>query len=190
MADTIEFDPGISELCDDFYSEVYVIENDIANMPQYPRKARYYSVTYKRILKTFLNNLAFYQGCLAWAYYIVNTHSECKLSGNPFNSYTEEQKSQYAPTAMVDFVTEYLEKFKSDLKYFHIKNVVFPENTNEILETYRSFLAENEGFINVHNVSEVKLPEKLKFIMPAEDIKAVIDKAIENKNLNLLLDIK
>jgi len=190
MTDTIEFDPGIGELCEDFYTEVYIIENDIANMPQYPRKARYYAVTYKKIMKAFLNNLAFYQGCLAWAYYIVTEHKDCKLLGNPFNAYTEEQLSQYAPTNMVDFLIEYLDKFKADLKYFHIKNVTFPENTKQILDTYRAFLADNEGFIHAYKVSDIKLPEDLKFTMPADEIKKCIDGAIEANNLNLLLDLK
>lgn len=190
MTENILFDPGIGELCEDFYTEVYIIENDIANMPQYSRKARYYAVTYKKILKTLLNNISFYNGCLAWAYYILNKYPDAKLQGNPFNAYTEEQKSQYAPTAMVDFVIEYMDKFKSDLKYFHIKNVEFPRNIDKILQLYREFLSMNEGFINTFNVADIKLPETLNFTMSLDEIKEKIDNAVENKNLNFLLDIK
>ncbi|MBQ2644933.1 hypothetical protein IJG14_05090 [bacterium] len=189
MSDTIAFDPGIGNLAVDFYTEAYIIENDLANMPQYARKVRYYNVVYKKLMKAFLNNLAFFKGCLAWAYYIVNEKKDADITGNPFVSYTEEQKAQYAPTEMIDFTIEYFEKFKSDLKYYHIKNVEFPDFTTDILNKYREFLAINEGFINAHKVSDIKLPENLEFTKTLDEIKNIIDDVIKTKNSDNLLSL-
>ena len=189
MTNTVSFDPGLGKLASDLYSEVYIIENDLAHMPQFARKARYYSVTYKKIVKAILNNLGFYKGCLAWAYYIKNNNNDANLIGNPFVNMTEEQKSQYAPTDMVDFLIEYMDKFKSDLRYYNIKGVALPNDTGEILSKYREFVAMNEGFINTNNVSEIKLPENLIFNTNLDEIKAKIDNAIENQNLDELLSL-
>lgn len=188
-AKTVEFDPGIGALAADLYLDVYVIENDIANMPQFARKARYFAATYRKILKSLINNLGFYRGCLGWAYYIVNEHKGETFTGNPFVNYTEEQKAQYAPTEMVDFCIEYLPKFESDLKYFHIKNVKLPENAKEILNQYREFLAMNEGFINAKTADDIKLPEGVAFSKSPLEIKAELEKAIETKNLDDLINL-
>ncbi len=184
---SIEFDPGIGSLAADLYLDVYMVENDIANMPQFARKARYFAVSYRKILKSLINNLGFYRGCLGWAYYISNEHKGKTFTGNPFVNYTEEQKAQYAPTEMVDFCIEYLPKFKSDLNYFHVKNVSLPENAQEILNQYREFLSMNEGFINANSVDDIKLPESLSFSKSPLEIKAELDNAIENKNLDNLI---
>lgn len=188
-AKTVEFDPGIGALAADLYLDVYVIENDIANMPQFARKARYFAATYRKILKSLINNLGFYRGCLGWAYYIVNEHKGETFTGNPFVNYTEEQKAQYAPTEMVDFCIEYLQKFESDLKYFHVKNVKLPENAKEILNQYREFLAMNEGFINAKTADDIKLPEGVAFSKSPLEIKAELEKAIETKNLDDLINL-
>ena len=47
MTDTVAFDPGMGKLATDLYTEVYIIENDLANMPQLSRKIRYYRITKK-----------------------------------------------------------------------------------------------------------------------------------------------
>lgn len=186
---TVEFDPGIGQLATDLYLEVYIIENDMANIPQFARKARYFAATYRKILKALINNIGFYRGCLGWAYYTVNEHKGEAFTGNPFVNYTEEQKAQYAPTEMVDFCIEYLPRFESDLKYYHIKNVKLPENAMDILNQYREFLSINEGFINAKTVDDVKLPENIAFSKTTLEIKAELDKAIETKNLDNLINL-
>jgi hypothetical protein len=189
MTNSVKFDPGIAKLSSDLYYEVYIVENDMCNMPQRARKARYFSVAYKKILKAIINNYAFYKGCLAWAYYIVNSFKDASLEGNPFALYTEEQKSQYAPTELVDFNIEYMDKFKSNLKYYNIQNVQLPEDLSEILNQYREFVSLNEGFINAKSVSDIQLPENLKISKSCDEIKVIIDKAIQSGNLEELITL-
>lgn len=186
---TIEFDPGIGELAADLYLDVYIVENDIAKMPQFARKARYFAVSHRKILKSLINNLGFYRGCLGWAYYIKNEHKGKTFTGNPFVNYTEEQKAQYAPTEMVDFCIEYLPKFQSDLKYFNVKNVKLPDNAEEILNQYREFLSVNEGFVNAKTVDDIILPENLSFTKSPLEIKTELENAIANQNLDNLINL-
>lgn len=189
MVNSVEFDPGIGNLVQNLYSEVYVIERDLASMPQKARKTRYFQAVYKRLVKVIINNLAFYNGCLAWAYYIKETAPDAILSSNPFISLTEEQKANYAPTETVDFFIEYLPQFYSNLKYYNVKDTVLPENTDLILSLYREFVASNEGFINANKVSDIILPEHLKFNNSAETIKEKINSTIDDKDLTPLLDL-
>lgn len=189
MSENIAFDPGLGKLALDLYSEVYILENDLANMPQLPRKIRYFRISYKRIVKVLLNNLAFYKGCLAWAYYIVNKCPDNILTGNPFVSLSEEQKTQYAPTELVDFCIEYLPKFYSDLKYYNVKDVNLPNDTDSILKIYREFVSMNEGFINAHKTSDIQLPEGLNFEKSFDEIKTEIDSAIEQQNISNLINL-
>ena len=189
MTNTVEFDPGLGNLAESLYSEAYVIENDLAAMPQRARKTRYFQAVYKRIVKAMLNNLAFYNGCLAWGYSIKELDWDTPISGNPFVSLTEEQKADYAPTDSVDFFIEYLPQFYSDLKYYNIKSVQLPENTDYILNMYREFVSANEGFINAHKASDIILPENLKFSKSADEMKKEILTAVENKNLSTLLSL-
>lgn len=187
MTNTVEFDPGLGDLTESLYSEVYVIENDLAAMPQRARKLRYFQAVYKRIIKAMLNNLAFYNACLAWGYCIKELNPQDAITGNPFLSLTDEQKANYAPTDTVDFFIEYLPQFYSNLKYYNIKNLELPENTDFILKKYREFVSANEGFINAHNVSDIILPENLKFNHSAEDLKKAILQAVDDKNISDLL---
>lgn len=189
MSNTIAFDPGLGKLAVDFYSEVYIIENDLANMPQLSRKIRFYRISYKKIVKALLNNLAFYNGCLAWAYYIVNSSPEAVLTGNPFLSLSEEQKAKYAPTELVDFCIEYLPKFNSDMKYYNVNDNSIPDNADTILKTYREFVSINEGFINAHKASDIILPENLVFSKSPEEIAKTINSAVLKQDLLDLLTL-
>ncbi|MGN0014752.1 MAG: hypothetical protein ACI37T_04975 [Candidatus Gastranaerophilaceae bacterium] len=189
MSENVAFDPGLGKLATDLYTEVYILENDLANMPQLPRRIRYFRISYKRIVKALLNNIAFYKGCLAWAYYIVNQFPNSYLTGNPFTSLSEEQRAQYAPTELVDFCIEYLPKFYSDLKYYNVKNVILPEDTEYILNTYRKFVVINEGFINAHKTSDIQLPEGLSFSKSFDEIKNEIITAIDKQDISNLINI-
>lgn len=186
MTESVAFDPGIGDYVTNLYNEAYIIENDLIQIPQFPRKSRYYNIACKNIYKAILNNYSFYKGCLAWAYYIINNNANADISANPFLAYTEEQKAQYSPTETVDFFIEYLDKFISDIKYYHVKNINLPEDIKEFLVIYREFVAMNEGFINISRTSDLKLPENYKQDKSLEDIKQIIDDAISSGDLSNL----
>ena len=47
----------------------------------------------------------------------------------------------------------------------------------------------NEGFMNAHNVSDIKLPEGVVFTASQEEIKEKIDNAVSTGNLSELLTL-
>ena len=61
MTETVAFDPGIGNYVLNLYAEAYVIEDNIARIPVFSRKSRYYSVACKNLVKAFTNNLAFFK---------------------------------------------------------------------------------------------------------------------------------
>lgn len=183
------FDPGFGPLTVDLWSVAYTIENDLRLMNQLQRKTRYYNASFPKLYKALLNNIAFYKGCMAWAYYIMNNCPNDDITGNPFANLTEEQKAQYAPCEGIDFLIEYIDKYESDVKYYHIKNSVIPDNSKDMLKTYREFIAINEGFINVKKVSDLATVKNMKFDISCEDLKSLIDKAISTKDISCLLSL-
>ena len=93
MTETIAFDPGIGKLVVDFndflnkvYSQLYVSHTIHA------KKAKFKLYSGK-IYKYMRNNIAFYMGCLLWAYYIVkeNNNTPKTIDGNIFSNLTEKQ---------------------------------------------------------------------------------------------------
>ena len=186
---TVPFDPGYKESIQDLWSIAYVIEQDLSGMSQLPRKTRYYNACFPKLYKAILNNIAFYKGCMAWAFYIMNKYPDETITANPFLNMNDEQKAEYAPCDGIDFLLEYISKFESDAKYYHVKNVQIPQNTKEMLKTYREFIAINEGFINAEKVSDLKLVENMCFSASPDEIKKVIDKSVSEKDLSLLLSL-
>ena len=47
----------------------------------------------------------------------------------------------------------------------------------------------NEGFINAKTADDIKLPEGISFAKSPLEIKAELDKAIETKNLDNLINL-
>ena len=186
---SVPFDPGYSELTLDLWSIAYTVEQDLLSLSQLPRKTRYYCACFPKLYKALLNNIAFYKGCMAWAFYIMNKHLEEEIEGNKFLDMNDEEKSQYAPCDGIDFLIEYISKFESDVKYYRVKNAVIPQNTKDMLKTYREFIAINEGFINSRKVSDLKPVENMAFSVSCDEIKALIDKVISEKDLSLLLSL-
>ena len=186
---SVLFDPGFSSLTVDLWSIAYVIENDLQSMNQLPRKIRYYNASFPKIHKALLNNIAFYKFCMGWAYYVMKNCPDEVIEGNPFENLPEEEKSQYAPCDGIDFLIEYIDKFQSDAKYYHVKNAVIPENSKDMLKTYREFIAINEGFTDVKKVSDLKAVKNMEFSVSPDKIRSLIDKAVETKDLSVLLSL-
>ena len=186
----VPFDPGYSELTLDLWSTAYTVEQDLQSLLQLPRKTRYYNACFPKLYKAFLNNIAFYKGCMAWAFYIMNKYQGEQIEGNNFLNLSNEEKSKYAPCDGIDFLIEYIPKFESDVKYYRVKNAVIPKDTKEMLKTYREFISVNEGFINAEKVSDLKTVDKMTFSVPCEDIKTIIDRAVSEKDLSLLLSLQ
>lgn len=190
MSKTVKFDPGMGELVVDFnefVNEVYSQLMSFRTIHQKRTRFKLYTAKIERYMK---NNIAFYWGCLLWAYYIVNENIKApkEIVGNYFLNMTEEQKADYDYLIQVNFMENYFEGFERDVLYYGGKKYEIPQAWKTILELYSEFLTLNDGFVNTKTTADIKLPEMLKKLNIKQDISKLIDTAIAEKSLETLLD--
>ena len=96
--------------------------------------------------------------------------------------YNEEEN-----VSEVDFMLEFPQLFKKDMKYFMGQNFEFNPQLISLLETYKEFLTLNKGFVETKTNTDVVLPKAVK-TEQAEEYKTMIDKVLETKDLSKLLE--
>ena len=190
MSKTVKFDPGMGELVvnfNEFVNDVYSQLMAFRTIHQKRARFKLYAAKIERYMK---NNIAFYLGCLLWAYYIVNQNSKSpkEIVGNSFLNMPEEQRADYDYLIQVNFMDNYFDGFERDVLYYTGKKYEIPQTWKTILELYSEFLSLNEGFVNTKTTADIKLPDKLKNLKIKEDISKLIDTAISEKSLETLLD--
>lgn len=189
MVETVKFDPGMGELVVDFNEFVNSVYSQLMSFRTIHQKRARFKLYVSKIEKAMENNVAFYFGCLLWAYYLVkeNDKNPKEIVGNVFLNMTQEQKDDYDYLVQVNFMENYFESFERDVNYYTGQKKLIPNFWKEILNLYSEFLTLNSGFVDTKMTSDIKLPEKLLKLDIKEDINNVIINAIENKSLNDLL---
>lgn len=189
MVETVKFDPGMGELVVDFNEFVNSVYSQLMSFRTIHQKRARFKLYVSKIEKAMENNIAFYFGCLLWAYYLVkeNDKNPKEIVGNVFLNVTQEQKDDYDYLVQVNFMENYFESFERDVNYYTGQKKLIPNFWKEILNLYSEFLTLNSGFVDTKMTSDIKLPEKLLKLDIKEDINNVIINAIENKSLNDLL---
>ena len=188
MVDTVKFDPGIGELVVDFNEFVNGVYSQLMHFKNMSQKRARFKLYANKIEEYMANNLAFYYGCLMWAYYIVNENknSPKEIVGNVFYNMPKEQKDDYDYLIQVNFMENYFDSYERDFAYYTGQKKIVSQKWKDILEVYSEFLTLNEGFVNTKMTSDIKLPKRLSKIKI--DVKSLIDEAIEKQSLALLLD--
>lgn len=179
----LEFDPGFAPYILAFLGSVDVIYGDINRFKNFSQKKMKFMQYHKKILELFYNNVGFYVGCLMWAAYL-KTQPEQKLLSNHClgKEYNEEEN-----VSEVDFMLEFPQLFKKDMKYFMGQNFEFNPQIINLLEIYKEFLTLNRGFVETKTNADVVLPKAVK-TEQAEEYKIMIDKVLVTKDLSKLLE--
>lgn len=190
MAKTVKFDPGMGEFVlnfNEFVNDVYSQLMSFRTIHQKRARFKLYTAKIERYMK---NNIAFYLGCLLWAYYIVNENKNDpkELVGNVFLNMSDEEKAEYDYMIQVNFMENYFECFERDVLYYTGKKVAIPEQWKKILSLYSEFLTLNNGFVATKTTNDIVLPEMLKNMKTDKDVSKLIDNAISTKSLEVLLD--
>ncbi len=188
MVDTVKFDPGIGELVVDFNEFVNGVYSQLMHFKNMSQKRARFKLYANKIEAYMANNIAFYYGCLMWAYYIVNENKNApkEIVGNVFYNMPNEQKEDYDYLIQVNFMENYFDSYERDFAYYIGQKKVVSQKWKDILEVYSEFLTLNEGFVNTKMTSDIKLPERISRIKI--DVKPIIDEAIEKQSLAMLLD--
>ena len=145
MTQTVKFDPGIGDLVvnfNEFVNEVYSQLMAFRTIHQKRARFKLYTAKIERFMK---NNIAFYLGCLLWAYYIVNENSKAPktIVGNVFLNMSEEEKADYDFLIQVNFMENYFECYERDSLYYTGKKFTIPEEWKKILSLYSSLAITN-----------------------------------------------
>ena len=188
MVDTVKFDPGMGEFVldlNDFINDVYSQLMSLKTVHQKRARFKLYVSKIERYMK---NNISFYLGCLVWAYIISNEKTPTEIVGNTFLNMPQELKDEFDYMIQVNFLENYFECFERDTLYYYGKKQEIPSDWKLILSLYMEFLEINNGFLSTKMTSDIKLPDKIKNLGKCNELKKIIEKAVTDKNLEIILN--
>ena len=191
MSDKVKFDPGIGNFVIDFNNFINDVYSQLMSFRTIHQKRARFKLYSNKIITNMKNNIAFYLGCLLWAYHIknVNADNPKEIEGNIFLNLTEEEKNNYDYMIQVNFMENYFDSYERDFLYYTGQETKIPEEWKSILALYIEFLEKNKGFINTKTTDDIILPDIFSNKKISEDINAIIQETIEKKDLNLLLNM-
>ena len=128
MVETVKVDPGMGELVVDFNEFVNSVYSQLMSFRTIHQKRARFKLYVSKIEKAMENNIAFYFGCLLWAYYLVkeNDKNPKEIVGNVFLNMTQEQKDDYDYLVQVNFMENYFESFERDVNYYTGQKKLIP----------------------------------------------------------------
>ena len=142
---------------------------------------------YPKVLNLIKNYMGFYIGCILWAAIIKQEDNVEILNNYCFGGEYSEDET----LSEINFMREYFEQLKKDVKYYIGQNFEVDEDYLKILDVYGEFLKLNKGFVDISTTNDLKLPENCKFSKEdLETFKNEIDKVVENGKIANLIEFK
>lgn len=176
--ENIQFDPGFIQHMSAFIPNIEYVYDSLGTCRDFNRKKQQFKMFYPKIQSLLKNYLGFYLGCILWAMYIKQFDNKPLANNLCYGGEYDEET-----LAEVDFIIQYIEQLKKDVKYYTGQNFSFDSTSMSILEAYKEFLKLNEGFVKTQTTNDVKIPNSLKIPSNLEEIKNEIDKVVENGKL-------
>ena len=138
--DGVQFDPGFIQHISAFMPNIDYVYETLNRYRNFAQKKQQFKMFYPKIKSLLENYLGFYLGCILWAVYIKQFENKELLNNICFGGeYSEEET-----LSEVDFITNYIEQLKKDVKYYTGQNFSFDTTSINILAAYREFLKENK----------------------------------------------
>ena len=176
-----QFDPGFVQHMSAFVPNIEYIYAGLNRLKNFTLKKNQFKMYYPKIQSLLKNYLGFYLGCILWATYISQLDEKPILNNLCFGGEYSEKET----LSEVDFIMDYIEQLKKDVKYYTGQDFTIDENSINILNAYREFLIANKGFVETKTTKDIKLPTNLK--TPSEkdleEILSGIEKVIDNGKL-------
>lgn len=176
-----QFDPGFVQHMSAFVPNIEYIYAGLNRLKNFTLKKNQFKMYYPKIQSLLKNYLGFYLGCILWAAYISQLDEKPILNNLCFGGEYSEKET----LSEVDFIMDYIEQLKKDVKYYTGQDFTIDENSINILNTYRKFLIANKGFVETKTTKDIKLPANLKTPSDKdlEEILSGIEKVIDNGKL-------
>ena len=176
-----QFDPGFVQHMSAFVPNIEYIYAGLNRLKNFTLKKNQFKMYYPKIQTLLKIYLGFYLGCILWAAYISQLDEKPILNNLCFGGEYSEKET----LSEVDFIMDYIEQLKKDVKYYTGQDFTIDENSINILNAYREFLIANKGFVETKTTKDIKLPTNLK--TPSEkdleEILSGIEKVIDNGKL-------
>ena len=176
-----QFDPGFVQHMSAFVPNIEYVYAGLNRLKNFTLKKNQFKMYYPKIQTLLKNYLGFYLGCILWAAYISQLDEKPILNNLCFGGEYSEKET----LSEVDFIKDYIEQLKKDVKYYTGQDFTINENSINILNAYREFLIANKGFVETKTTKDIKLPANLK--TPSEkdleEILSGIEKVIDNGKL-------
>lgn len=176
-----QFDPGFVQHISAFVPNIEYVYAGLNRLKNFTLKKNQFKMYYPKIQSLLKNYLGFYLGCILWATYISQLDEKPILNNLCFGGEYSEKET----LSEVDFIKDYIEQLKKDVKYYTGQDFTINENSINILNAYREFLIANKGFVETKTTKDIKLPTNLK--TPSEkdleEILSGIEKVIDNGKL-------
>lgn len=188
MVDTVKFDPGMGEYVLDFNNFINDVYSQLMSLKTIHQKRARFKLYVSKIERYMKNNISFYLGCLVWAYIISSEKTAKEIVGNSFLNMPQEVKDEFDYMVQVNFLENYFECYERDTLYYNGKKQEIPTNWKEILSLYIEFLELNNGFLSTKMTTDIKLPEKISKLGECDFLNSVIERAIAEKNLEIILN--
>ncbi len=185
--DGAQFDPGFIQHISAFEPNIEYVYETLNSYRNFNQKKLQFKMFYPKIQSLLKNYIGFYLGCILWAVYIKNLGEKPIIGNLCFGGkYSETETLEE-----VDFIKNYIEQLKKDVKYYTGQNFSIAENDIKILDIYREFLKVNEGFVKTQNTTDIKLPSSLKAVdeNTLNAIATEIEKVIDNGKLYNLISL-
>ena len=176
-----QFDPGFVQHMSAFVPNIEYIYAGLNRLKNFTLKKNQFKMYYPKIQSLLKNYLGFYLGCILWAAYISQLDEKPILNNLCFGGEYSEKET----LSEVDFILDYIEQLKKDVKYYTGQDFTIDENSINILNAYREFLIVNKGFVETKTTKDIKLPTNLKTPSDKdlEEILSGIEKVIDNGKL-------
>lgn len=176
-----QFDPGFVQHMSAFVPNIEYIYAGLNRLKNFTLKKNQFKMYYPKIQSLLKNYLGFYLGCILWAAYISQLDEKPILNNLCFGGEYSEKET----LSEVDFIMDYIEQLKKDVKYYTGQDFTIDENSINILNAYREFLIANKGFVETKTTKDIKLPANLKTSSDKdlEEILSGIEKVIDNGKL-------
>lgn len=181
------FDPGYSASVARVSGNIEYMYSAFQAIPSMKQKKFQFQMLHQKFLKAVDLNVAFYLGCMLWGVYI-SSQKDKTIINNPCAGQKFDDEAFLDIDFLLDFVKIGLNR---DFKYYLNKEYPLNPLYIKILETYRDFLEKNDGFVNINNTSDIKLPSSLKTpdSKGLEEIFETIKTAVKEDNLEILFKI-
>ena len=181
--DGAQFDPGFVQHISAFVPNIEYAYGSLSRYSNFGMKKQQFKMLLPKIKHLIENYLGFYMGCMLWASYIKNLEDTVILNNFGLGCEYDEQET----LSEVDFIVNYLEQLKKDVKYYTGQDFSIDTTSLNILDAYRTFLKVNKGFTKTEKTSDIVIPKSFKKLDKDEEVLAKIEEVTENGDLRELI---